>query len=479
MGDLMQPWLGAATAWDVYAVSHAAAATWERCREQRLQALLAHAAQHSRVYAAAMTGGAHAVPRLQDWPVVQKQQLMQRFDDWVTDPSLTLPALRAFMSEPGRIGEPFAGRYMVWESSGSSGVPGLFVQDLQAMQAYDALEALRRPVSRALLPWFNPWSEPDRLAFVGATTGHFASVCSIERIRRLQPWLDERVRSFSFLLPLPALIEQLDAFAPTLLATYPSTALMLAEEAAAGRARLRPRQIWTGGETLTPAVRHFVQEAFGATIVNSYGASEFLALACECERGVLHLNNDWAILEPVDSQHRAVAPGRFGVTTLLTNLANHVQPLIRYDLGDRVRFEPQPCPCGSPLPVIEVEGRNDDSLLLRDSNGHGVRLPALALVTVLEDDAGVFDFQLVQCADDCLRLSIATSGDAGRRELRRACAALSRFLRSRGLEGVAVQGRCGTHGVAGRSGKIARIVVAHRPDTRGRSTRAGGSAKMR
>jgi len=459
----MQPWLGAATAWDVYAVSQAAAATWERRREQRLQALLAHAAQHSRVYAAAMIGGAHAVPRLQDWPVVHKQQLMERFDDWVTDPSLTLPALRAFMSEPGRIGEPFAGRYMVWESSGSSGVPGIFVQDPQAMQVYDALEALRRPAQGVMQSWFNPWAAPDRLAFVGATTGHFASVCSIERVRCLQPWLAPRMRSFSFLLPLPALIEQLDAYRPTLLATYPSTALMLAEEAAAGRARLRPRQIWTGGETLTPAVRHFVQATFGASIVNSYGASEFLALACECERGALHLNSDWAILEPVDARYQAVQPGRFGAATLLTNLANHVQPLIRYDLGDRVRFEPLPCACGSPLPVIEVEGRSDDSLLLRDAHGHAVRLPPLALVTVLEDDAGVFDFQLVQCADDRLRLSIAAPGDAGRRDLRRACAVLVRFLRSRGLHGVTVEGHHGTHGVAGRSGKIERIVAMPAP----------------
>jgi phenylacetate-CoA ligase len=460
LADLMLPWLGAATAWDVFAVSHADAQMCASRREQRLHALLAHAAMHSRVYAAAASNGAPRSLRLQDWPVVHKRQLMERFDDWVTDPSLSLPALRAFMADPGRIGAPFGGRYMVWESSGSSGVPGVFVQDPRAMQVYDALEALRRPAP-ARPAWLDPWAARERLAFVGATTGHFASVCSIERLRRLQPWLGERVRSFSFLLPLPALIEQLDAFAPTLLATYPSTALMLAEEAAAGRARLRPRQVWTGGETLTPAVRRVVQEAFGATLVNSYGASEFLALACECERGALHLNSDWAILEPVDSRHRAVPPGRFGTTTLLTNLANHVQPLIRYDLGDRVRIDPRRCACGSPLPVIEVEGRTDDSLLLRDAHGHGVRLPPLALVTVLEDEAGVFDFQLVQCADDRLRLSIATPGDAGRRELRRACAALGRYLRSRGLPGVVLQGRCGTHGVAGRSGKIARIVAAH------------------
>ena len=54
--------------------------------------------------------------------------------------------------------------------------------------------------------------------------------------------------------------------------------------------------------------------------------------------------------------------GEPGHTTLLTNLANHVQPLIRYDLGDGVLVHRAACACGSPLPVIEVEGRGDDML---------------------------------------------------------------------------------------------------------------------
>jgi phenylacetate-CoA ligase len=30
----------------------------------------------------------------------------------------------------------------------------------------------------------------------------------------------------------------------------------------------------------------------------------------------------------------------------LINLANRVQPLIRYDLGDRATVSPEACPCG-------------------------------------------------------------------------------------------------------------------------------------
>ena len=45
-----------------------------------------------------------------------------------------------------------------------------------------------------------------------------------------------------------------------------------------------------------------------------------------------------------------------------TNLANRVQPILRYELGDSVTIVPAPCPCGNALPVIEVAGRSITSL---------------------------------------------------------------------------------------------------------------------
>jgi phenylacetate-CoA ligase len=47
-------------------------------------------------------------------------------------------------------------------------------------------------------------------------------------------------------------------------------------------------------------MRSCIEQAFGATVRNSYGASEFLPIAWECTHGRLHVNADWVILEPVD-----------------------------------------------------------------------------------------------------------------------------------------------------------------------------------
>src|SRR5256885_3200019 len=49
-----------------------------------------------------------------------KRELMERFDEWVTDPKLGLDALRRFTVDPRRIGQPFLGRYAVWEDRKST-----------------------------------------------------------------------------------------------------------------------------------------------------------------------------------------------------------------------------------------------------------------------------------------------------------------------------------------------------------------------
>jgi phenylacetate-coenzyme A ligase PaaK-like adenylate-forming protein len=327
------------------------------------------------------------------------------------------------------------------------------------MATYDALEALRRPVLRPLQRWLDPWGLDERSVFVGAIAGHFASVVSIERLRRLNPALATGMHGMSLLLPMPELLNRLNALAPTILATYPSAAVLLASEHLAGRLRIEPREIWTGGETFSPAMRRFVQATFCCPVADSYGASEFLSLASECRLGNLHLNSDWAILESVDKRGRAVPPGVTGATTLLTNLANHVQPLIRYDLGDRVTLHSQACACGSHLPRIDVQGRTDDTLHLRTARGDSVSVVPLALSTVLEDEAGLFDFQLLQRGPRELLLRTGMNGPQADAALQRARRMLGEFLTRQGAAGLRIRCRCGEPARTGRTGKIKRIVA--------------------
>jgi len=217
--------------------------------------------------------------------------------------------------------------------------------------------------------------------------------------------------------------------------------------------------VWTGGEELCAAKRAFIKDAFHCALADSYGASEFLSLASECEKGALHLNSDWAILESVDEHGRPVPHGESGATVLLTNLANHLQPLIRYDLGDRITLHGRGCPCGSRLPVIEVEGRRDDTLCMQGDDTRPVQLLPLALSTAIEDGAGLFDFQLVQQGPRDLLMRTGLQGSEADLALNKAHHALSAFLSLQGLSGVQIECRAGEPGRAGRSGKVPRVVA--------------------
>jgi len=441
---------------DVAVASRASGEDLARRTAGRLAELLEAAIHRSPLYRPCLQGRTRA-PRLADMPVVRKADLMRSFDTWCCDPGLRLEPLRRFVADPGNIGRPFLDRYTVWESSGSSGEPAVFVQDPSAMAVYDALEAFRKPDLRPMRWSYDPLGLGERIVFLGALGGHFASTVSIERLRKLNPLLAMSISSVSFLEPIERIVAQLDACRPRVIATYPSAAVLLAGELRAGRLRSAAKEIWTGGETLTPAMRTYVQEAFGCPVVNSYGASEFFSLACECALGALHLNSDWAILEPVDRDGRSVAPGTPGTTTLLTNLANHVQPLIRYDLGDRVTLRESPCDCGSHLPVIEVAGRCDDTLRL-GAAGRGVQVLPLALSTVLEEEAGLFDFQLIQDGPRELSLNTAARGKAATAALQRGRAVLATFLREQGAGAVRIHCGSGHPPRRGRTGKLQRVI---------------------
>ncbi len=449
---------------DVLLATRARATQILERQQVRVRRLL-EVARHAALYRRRIGDGP---PELDRIAPVTRAELMARFDDWVTDPALRLDELRAFTRDPDRAGEAWLGRYVVWESSGTSGMPGIFVQDARAMAVYDALEAARhRPPPPATLPLpfdpfgtFNMMAAADRHALVTATGGHFASAVSFERLRRLNPWLGASSRSFSVLQPVDELVRALNAFQPTVLATYPTAAALLADEAEAGRLRVRLRCVMLGGETLSRAVRERVARVFGATVRANYGTSEFLPIAWECPHGHLHVNADWVVLEPVDEQRRPVPPGERSHTVLLTNLANWVQPLIRYDLGDRITWHEGRCACGSHLPVIEVEGRSDDVMRVPARRaGEHVSLLPLALCTVLEEECGVFDFQLRQQAPGTLVLRLPGSGEDAAATIERCRHALQQFALRQGAEPIRVLGELGCQVPRGRSGKACRVAL--------------------
>ena len=227
------------------------------------------------------------------------------------------------------------------------------------------------------------------------------------------PWRAKTQRIFSALAPVEELVAELNAFQPVVLGGYPSALATLAREQQAGGLHIHPVLISAAGETLTTAKRQLIGEAFGCRVGNYYGSSEAVGLTYECAAQRLHVNTDWYILEPVDEHDRPVPRGQLSDGVLVTNLANRIQPIIRYQMGDRVAIDPDPCGCGSPFPSIHVVGRTDDILTFPTPEGEPIRILPLAIATVAEDTRGVAGCQLVQRTPSSLtvHLRVEDTGD--------------------------------------------------------------------
>lgn len=401
----------------------------QRLRQQRLSRLIEQTLRESPLYARRAVGARH----LADFQPIGKAELMAHFDDWATDRRITRHAAEAAVRAADGVADAWLGDYLVWTSSGTSGEPGIFVQDGPSLAAFDAIEGLRLLGARSVPSLSAMWGMARRYAYVGAIGGPYAGHVSLQRLRRLvpAPWTPQ-ITMISILEPLQQVAETLQALQPDVLITYPSCAVALAEWQAQGALQLTLDQLWVGGEQLSAAHRQRLRDVFGCGVRNSYGASEFYSIAFECSHGRLHLNDDWVVLEPVDGQGRPMPPGEFSHTTLLTNLANRAQPLLRYELHDRVRFTAERCGCGHAFPVIEVQGRSDDALVLPAARGGTVTLLPLMVESVIEEEAQVTQFQLLHRADGRLELRLPGQGTEGQAAFARCRQALQSCFERQG-----------------------------------------------
>lgn len=437
-----RPLTAGSVAWDAWRATRGGATAIATRQQERLQALVEYARRTSPFYAehySAVASGPIRLEELHQLPAVTKPELMARFDDWVTDPAITRAHVEEFVANLDNLGRDFLSRYVVFTTSGSTGVPALLVQDHRAVAVMTGLAYVRS--LSALTPKLvaQMLTRAPRVAAVFAQGGHFLSTTMFERRLRTAPFRRRISRFFSVLDPLPVLVDQLNAFRPAMLGTYASALAALTEEQEAGRLRISPLVITSGGELLTPATQRRAEAAFGCLVTQSYAASEAMPLALPCRQGRLHINSDWFLTEPIDGGGQPVAPGSRSEALLVTNLANYVQPVIRYQLGDSVDVSMEPCQCGSPLRTISVEGRTDEILRVRSSGGGETVLLPMAIATVVEETPGVRRYQVVQTASDALTIRLENNPQTDPNEVwQRVREGMSDFLRTHDAAGVAL-----------------------------------------
>ncbi|MDR2856100.1 MAG: hypothetical protein LBV40_08150 [Methanomicrobiales archaeon] len=405
----------------------------QKCEERmaevnrRLHDLVLYVREHSPYFRDAYKDLGEAFI-LQDLPVTTKAGLLECYDHWVTDPKVTEESVRTYLSDLENVSENYLGRYTALSTSGTTGNPMPMVRDEYHNTIHGCLmeQRLLKGIEASLLS--------SKVASIIATDGFVSSYSSALRIKRRLGDRSDRFLILSVLTPTTEIVEKLNVFQPEMLTGYPSVLEVLAREKLAGRLSITPDVIASSAEKMTRDTYETLRNAFDCPILDNYCSTEGGEIAMSCSHGYLHLNEDWIILEPVDEEFRPVQLGEWSSGVLITDLTNFVQPIIRYHVGDCVRFSGQPCACGSNLPVLEISGRMGDMLSLNDTS---VAFPVLYFM--LSDVKNLSSWQIVQTGGNAITFRFIEKHGTSREPVGiAACEKLQQSLRSYGCGEVVV-----------------------------------------
>ncbi|MCP5303465.1 MAG: phenylacetate--CoA ligase family protein [Pseudomonadales bacterium] len=206
---------------------------------------------------------------------------------------------------------------------------------------------------------------------------------------------------------IPAYLDALARYKIKYLFGYTSSLYSLAQGALnIGRDDLQFAVAITNAEPVFDYQRQMIQKAFHTPVRETYGMSEIVIAAGECEAEQMHLWPEVGWVEVLED-NQPVAAGMVG-DLVCTGLFNLDMPLIRYRLGDRAALssDESSCDCGRTLPRLKVvEGRTDDLLYTSDGRRIG------RLDPIFKQNLPVLEAQIVQEKLDYIRVLYVPSAD--------------------------------------------------------------------
>lgn len=382
----------------------------QKLQEKKLRRLLKYAYEHSAYYKRVFKeNGIHkdnlASMPLSAFPTLDKETLMEHFDELATAPELRQECLQQFDKSASMEEKKYLGKYHIVHSSGSTGTPRYFVYDEKAWEQMlvgivrGALWGMSLPQMLKLI------LQKPKILYIAATDGRYGGAMAvgdgIDGVGAFQMFLDINT-------PLTEWVRRIREFQPNIIIGYPSAVKILGELVEKKEVELQVVRVISCGEPLSHGMRHYMEKTFRCSVANFYGASETLAMGVELdEKEGMYLFDDLNLIEVVDGE------------MYVTVLYNDSQPLIRYHISDKLSLKELGQEGKNICAFSKAEavfGRNEDVLWFEEPDGRREFLHPLAVEGFCVE--GLLDYQFRQTDKDTFEMLAETTPEADREKVR-------------------------------------------------------------
>jgi putative adenylate-forming enzyme len=354
-----------------------------------LKRLIDHSKQHSLFYK--QTLGDIEINQLSDLkklPIINKTIMMDNFDQLNTA-SLTKDEVLAVAVEK-ELNKDYLGYYkdefVIGLSSGTSGNKGLYITPKALTKRLPFVFLARSGIPLRYLPF-------KILFMLRVFSQGFNDINS--------PFIS--LTYLSTMTEVDEIIKQINQRKINILMAPPSLCRLLIPVAHLIHKPLK--MIVTYAEVLEKEEKNRLGDVFGCRVIEIYQGSEG-QFASACSMGNLHINEDLIIVELLDEQYNEISTPHIAASHMIvTNLVNHAQPLIRYEMNDLIVLD-KPCSCGSNFRTIEkILGRNDDILYFKKKDGLIQHIfPDLFSRWIITSSENIREYKVIQHLDHSLTI---------------------------------------------------------------------------
>jgi phenylacetate-CoA ligase len=350
-------------------------------REKKFRKLLKYAYKKIPFYKDFYTSNGIKESMLEEIPIyelptINKNLMVANFDKFFKDNQITKNKVEDFLKNNPNPTSLLFNKYHVIHSSGSTGTVGYY---LYSEKEWDFIKAISTRM------FSNFTLKRKKYAFIGAVDGHYAAISLfLSPLNQPEEFFYKGYRVMDINKPIKSYLKDLNDFQPDNLTGYPFGIRSLAQFQNEGILNIHPEVIVCGGEPLLKNVKQFLKDVWKDTeIVDSYATSESLAMGVSREdlKG-MYIYDDAVYLEIQEDK------------TILTNLYNYTQPIIRYELTDILKKSKDNEGKWPFTKIEQITGRNELIPFFINENGEKDFIHPIVIAEFFVK--GVAKFQFVQ-----------------------------------------------------------------------------------